>query len=44
MTAVGTAFVDIPIAPDQALPVRFKMYWTESQRWKGLDFLVRIAD
>jgi glucoamylase len=42
-TAVGTAFVDIPIAPDQALPVRFTMYWTEARRWEGRDFLVEIA-
>jgi glucoamylase len=44
MTGVGVAFVDIPVAPDQALPLRFTFYWEASERWEGRDFVVGIVD
>jgi glucoamylase len=44
MTAVGTAFVDVSIPREQALPVRFTMYWTDVDRWEGQDFRVEMAN
>ncbi len=43
-TALDINFVDIPIAPDQAAPVRFTFLWTDEGRWEGRDYLVNVTD
>ncbi len=41
-TAVGVHFVDIPVARDQRVPIRFTFYWPGADRWEGRDFEVGI--
>lgn len=39
-TVLGVEFVDIPIAPGQAAPIRFTFFWPEVGRWEGRDFQI----
>jgi glucoamylase len=41
-TAVGVEFVNVPISPEQAAPVRFTFLWTRTGSWQGEDFTVEI--
>lgn len=41
-TALGIAFVDIPVAPSQQAPIRFTFYWTVGDRWEGRDYEVAV--
>jgi glucoamylase len=41
-TAVGVEFVDIPVPPDQAAPLRFTFLWTRTGSWEGKDFSINI--
>ncbi|MEP7327117.1 MAG: glycoside hydrolase family 15 protein [Gemmatimonadota bacterium] len=42
-TAVAGAFVDVPIPPDQAAPIKFTFFWIGPGRWEGRDFVVAIG-
>ena len=42
-TAIGLFFVDLPVARDQAAPIRFTFYWPEAERWEGRDFHIDMA-
>jgi len=42
-TALGLAFVDLPVPAAQRAPVRFTFYWPDSRRWEGHDFSVPVA-
>jgi glucoamylase len=35
-------FVDIPVAPDQRAPIRFTIFYPESNRWEGRDYIVSV--
>ncbi len=39
-TALGLDFVDIPVPPSQAAPIRFTFFWTAGNQWEGRDFAV----
>jgi len=41
-TALGIAYVDLPIAPQQRAPIRFTFYWTKAGQWEGKDYAVAI--
>jgi len=41
-TALGIAFVDIPIPPAQHTPIRFTFFWTANNRWEGRDYEVAV--
>lgn len=41
-TALGIAFVDIPVPPDQRAPVRFTFFWTDTEHWEGHDYTVEM--
>jgi glucoamylase len=42
-TGLGIEFVDIPIAPGQAAPIRFTFFWPEVGRWEGRDFQIEMV-
>lgn len=44
LTALGIAFVDIPIYPAQQAPIRFAIFWTEKDRWEGRDHEVVVRE
>lgn len=41
-TALGIAYVDVPIARLQAAPIRFTFFWPVTDRWEGHDFQVDV--
>jgi glucoamylase len=41
-TALGIAYVDIPIPLGQRAPIRFTFFWTADSRWEGRDYVVRV--
>ena len=41
-TALGIAYVDIPIPLGQRAPIRFTFFWTGTGRWEGRDYMVRV--
>jgi glucoamylase len=43
-TIFGVDFVDIPITPAQRAPIRFTLFWPESNSWEGRDYLVEVED
>jgi glucoamylase len=43
-TTFGVEFVDIPITPAQRAPIRFTLFWPESNSWEGRDYLVEVDD
>ena len=43
-TIFGVDFVDIPITPAQQAPLRFTLFWPESNSWEGRDYLVDVED
>jgi len=43
-TIFGVDFVDIPITPSQRAPIRFTLFWPESNSWEGRDYLVEMQD
>lgn len=43
-TALGIAFVDIPVPPTQQAPIRFTFYWTADGRWEGRDYEVAVRE
>jgi glucoamylase len=42
-TAVGIEYVDIEVAPDERVPLRFTFYWPDGARWEGHDYSVAVA-
>ena len=42
-TGLGIEFVDVPLAPGQAAPLRFTFFWPEAGRWEGRDFQIEMA-
>lgn len=43
-TRLGIEFVDIPIGPSQAAPIRFTFFWTAEGRWEGQDCDVAVVE
>jgi glucoamylase len=43
-TTFGVEFVDIPITPGQRAPIRFTLFWPESNSWEGRDYMVEVED
>jgi len=41
-TALGIAFVDIPVPPTQQAPIRFTFWWAKEGRWEGRDYQVAV--
>lgn len=41
-TALGVAFVDVPIGADQQAPILFTFLWTDANRWEGRDYVVAV--
>ncbi len=39
---LGICFVDIPVPTRQKAPVRFTFFWTQSERWEGRDYEVKV--
>ena len=44
LTALGIAFVDIPIHLAQQAPIRFALFWTRKDRWEGRDREVVVRE
>src|SRR5262245_43728727 len=42
-TELGISFADIPVARDQASPLRFTLFWPEAERWEGRDFAIDVT-
>lgn len=40
--ALGISYLDLPVAREQAAPLRFTFYWPEAGRWEGRDFAVSV--
>lgn len=43
LTAIGIAFVDIPIPATQRAPIHFTLFWTGKGRWEGQDYEVVVV-
>ncbi len=41
---LGAHLVDIRVPGQQKMPVRFTVFWTDSQRWEGRDYNVEVRD
>jgi glucoamylase len=41
-TSLGVEFVDIDGPTTQKTPIRFTLFWTESNRWEGRDYVVAL--
>ena len=42
-TTFGVEFVDIPITASQQAPLRFTLFWPESNSWEGRDYMVEVG-
>ena len=43
-TAFGIEFVDIPITASQQAPLRFTLFWPQSNSWEGRDHMVEVGN
>ena len=43
-TIFAVEYVDIPIPPAQRAPLRFTLFWPESNSWEGRDYEVEVED
>ncbi|MCU1328441.1 MAG: glycoside hydrolase 15-related, partial [Bryobacterales bacterium] len=43
-TGLGADFVDIHVASQQRMPVRFTFLWTEIERWEGRNYEVEVRE
>ncbi len=43
MTPLGFTHVDIDLAADQTLPIRFTFRWRDPEHWEGRDYTIAIA-
>jgi glucoamylase len=42
-TTFGLEFVDISITASQEAPIRFTLFWPESNSWEGRDYMVAVG-
>lgn len=43
MSGLGIHFVDLPVAEGQKAPLRFTFYWTQTERWEGRDYAIKVS-
>jgi glucoamylase len=41
-TGLGPHFTDIPVGLEQSAPIKFTFYWTDANRWEGIDYTVLV--
>ena len=43
VTAVGTDYADIEVAPSQTAPLRFTFFWRLQSEWQGANYQVNVG-